>query len=851
MRTRTTPPTQVSPTWQTSSGTNPGEDFEEELSIELDTEIPRGSRTPTGGLLPGKGVPRSPIGLEVGKSAGGGLGIGVSVPIGGPINARGGINIGKGGAITGGQVGLGIGAGPIGASIDVGIDADKQGRGGCYQYVTVTVGPFSHTYGRNVCEPKSSPAPTSTPTSTPTPTSTGGTNWERPILPVGDPNKYCRIIFAVQYSNKEINNDGSLRYTHEYTSSGTYSPGTNVTSESLNATQEIISNYPYGIPATNPQIYLNTGGFWGYDERQELSLFNRIVNTSSPPNGIYQPSGIIQGVAGRENKVYDYLNKFYQNYTLNYLYFRIERKVTYTIIYSDCSLPSPSPTPSPSPSPSPTPSPSPSPNIHNPPPRKKMNDKCCRTVTLLLLMLHKHHGVTPLPGMESLNPEVTPKGETFYGEQMAFPFEVPKRWLDPLAKKEEKILVKNVSQLLFIMGSQSERLERVLGTTEFYKDSDKKLRQSEDNMISWLTGKNNEFKYPDPNDFWGNTDDGIINEKTLEVCSIADGLRYQVEALNRLERILPIAELKDSSIPARWVYPKGKGQLRVGNLIHLVEYMFRADDRARGFWPQTVRVKDSNPAIPGDQPIELKFESQADMLREILKFLIDTEGDGDLTNNFALRSAIQQCQIHQGVIQTQSMVDAIVEYLDFKVNRTTTKIPMPFSPFAGHEPNLFDRLLTKLGFGNKQIPGSIDKNTEKAIESLFEGILQNTEVEVPIIEAQEKKTLNEALMEILKHASASSAAVSERVGEGALKRLVESAGIAQSISRFLLKKDIAESNGIGDLDQWISSAEKGYTDKPETDSLRFPESDPLEPYDRPIAQNPKIREIDTKDPKAD
>jgi hypothetical protein len=28
-----------------------------------------------------------------------------------------------------------------------------------------------------------------------------------------------------------------------------------------------------------------------------------------------------------------------------------------------------------------------------------------------------------------------------------------------------------------------------LGTAEFYKDSDKKLRQSEGNMLSWLTGK--------------------------------------------------------------------------------------------------------------------------------------------------------------------------------------------------------------------------------------------------------------------------------------------------------------------------------------------------------------------------
>jgi hypothetical protein len=494
----------------------------------------------------------------------------------------------------------------------------------------------------------------------------------------------------------------------------------------------------------------------------------------------------------------------------------------------------------------------------NPPPRKENMDDCCRDSLRMLRRIHKHLGVSPIQGMESLEQfaGVKSKGEDFQGDKMAFPFEVPKVWLNPTAKRNETLPVRNLSELLFILGSQSERLENVLGTKEFLKDSQGQLRQSEVSTLRWLTQRmtgisGNDFTYPDPNDFWFNSDDGIINEKKVEVRSVADAIRYLVESQNRLERILPVAEIKNSTIPARWVYPGKKGQLRVGNLIHLVEYMFRADDRARGFWPQTVKIKDANPAIEGDQPIELKFESQADMLREILKFLIDTEGDGDLTNNFALRSAIQQCQIHQSVTQINAMVDAIVEYMDFKIKRTTTKVPMPFSPFAGHEPSLFDNFLSKIGFGNKQIPGSIDKNTEEAVEALFEGVLQNTQVEVAIIEADEKKSLSEALLELLKHTSAASAAVSERVGENALKRLVDSAGIAQAISRYLFKKDIAESNGIGDLDKWINSAESGYTDKPETESLRFPESSSLEPYGRPIAENPLIREIDTKDPKAD
>lgn len=476
----------------------------------------------------------------------------------------------------------------------------------------------------------------------------------------------------------------------------------------------------------------------------------------------------------------------------------------------------------------------------------------------MLLMLHKHLGVTPIAGMESLNQfaGVSQKGEVFKGEQMAFPFEVPKVWLDPTANRNQKITVRNLSELLFIMGSQSERLENILGTKEFLKDSQQQLRQSEVGTLRWLTQRvtgivGDDFTYPDPNDFWFNTDDGIINEKKVEVRSIADGLRYLVESQNRLERILPVAEIKNSTIPARWVYPGKKGQLKVGNLIHLIEYMFRADDRARGYLPMKIKVKDANPAVKGDQPVFLEFQSQADLLKEMFKFIIDVEGDGDQSNNFLLRLAMQSCQNHQLNVQNNAMLDAIVEYLDFKVDRTTTKVPMPFSPFAGKEPNLLEKLLAKLGFKYQPIPGKIDKNTEQEIEGLFEGILQNTEVKVPIIENKQGKYLSETLMEILKHASAASAAVSEKAGDGALRRIIDSAGIAQSVSRFLLKKDIVESNGIGDLDNWINSAELGYTDNPESQGLKFPESDPLEPYDRPANENPLIREVDTKNPKAD
>jgi hypothetical protein len=183
-------------------------------------------------------------------------------------------------------------------------------------------------------------------------------------------------------------------------------------------------------------------------------------------------------------------------------------------------------------------------------------------------------------------------------------------------------------------------------------------------------------------------------------------------------------------------------------------------------------------------------------------------------------------------------------------------VPIPFDPFAGQDRSVIEDWWIKLGFGQEKLYFPT-KNTEEEIEELSGKLLQNSELEINTVkfgspdERKDPKTMKEALIEILKHSSAASAAVTEVVSEGAIERVVDAAGLAQKLTSFLLRRDIRESLGVGDLDNWMSSAEKGYTDNLETESLRFPESDPFEPYGRPATQNPVIREIDTKEDKAD
>jgi hypothetical protein len=566
--------------------------------------------------------------------------------------------------------------------------------------------------------------------------------------------------------------------------------------------------------------------------------------------------GGLYGASGKEDEVYKDINN-----ACNYYYadsFQIVA-TTYKIVYSDCPLSNDLPPPAPSSAPS-------SSLFPNPPPRKRNKmDECCRESIKLQRLIVRHLGATSASSQETLPNGVRAVGSSQDGIRQAYPFIVRKRWVEPNAKENEGIPILNDRQLALVLGGMIERLERVLGTSEFYKDPDNKLRQSEGNMLSWLTGKNKDFNYPDPNDFWVNSDDGIINEKLLEVRSIADGLRYQIEALNRLERILPIAELKDSSIPARWIHPQGKGQLRVGNLIHLCEYMIRKDDRDRGYWPQSIKIKDADPAVPGDQGIHMDFHSQGDLLRFLTQQIIDTNGDVDLGSNYDLRRTYLDIMAFQLTVKNNRYLQAITEFMNFEITESVDKVSIPFDFFAGQNKGAIEEFWNKYGLGDGDDVKFPSSNTESEIEKLSEGVLQNSELEIAVVNfgndtegetstnqnRKEPQTLNGMLLEILKHSSASAAAVTERVSEGALERAVDAAGLARKLEAFLMKKNVREAIGIGDLDNWISSAEKGYTDNPESESLRFPESDASQPYGRPATRNPTIREIDTKNPQAD
>lgn len=718
MRTVSTRTTGISQKWGTSSGLNPEEDFEqpEDLSdiVGLDAEIPRGSARPSGGLLEPKAKPRTGIGLEVGKSAGGGLGIGVSIPIGGPISARGGVNIGAGGAIKGAQVGVGVGVGPIGASVDVGTDQDESGRGGCYQYVTVTLGPFSHTYGKNVCEPKPPTEPTQSETPTPTPTaapdfkSCGAFNWQ-----------LCTIALL----SGSFSGLGNYRFNAGATVTNNYGAGfeTNWLEQSrilMNGfvgennyviktkkesrvftyrTSNFTADYGntiYPYPASGFQ-QINPNRFIEYTVEERLTKHEVVTLGDRVQEVIIYPS--------------DFTNT---NYTGCYEYNGygdvLVRKET--TLLSVAFPPCPTPTPTPTPTPLPTLLPPPL-AVPNPPP-KKMDNDCCKKSLLLQAEILRLLGREL--GKDGLVPQTKKVG--FIGEEFER-VETPIK--DPTNPKKIKVRFTTVYELLMYALKQSNNLDTALDP-QSYKLPTGKVQNPLYNRDSEHSLKSNNQPERDKS---GNKRELEINkDDEAKMTGFLQQQSYMFQMLRRFEYLFPPGELEDALIAKSLLIPGAKGDIKIHNMIMAFELQMQYLDATLGNPREAITIKDANPAIAGDQPIEIKTLSISDLLRQNLKFQIDTAGDVDALVNLALRIFRTNLAQYIAEVKTGEMVQALFEDSGMIEKQEYIELHLEGDPYAGQWVK---------GQGFKPNP-KLEMKTEEATEEVLRETMKPQELKVKV-----------------------------------------------------------------------------------------------------------------------
>lgn len=219
-----------------------------------------------------------------------------------------------------------------------------------------------------------------------------------------------------------------------------------------------------------------------------------------------------------------------------------------------------------------------------------------------------------------------------------------------------------------------------------------------------------------------------------------------------------------AKLPKRLVYPNGKGEEKPKTLLEVMGYQIKQLDRAVGPLPKTIKVTDTNPAQAGNQSIEVEIHSLADIGAETLKYLIDTEGDGDTTNNMLVRVLYELGFVHQLNVQIAAMCDAMVEHLDFKHKWKQVKVPFAFNPYAG---------VKKAGKGFGKLKD--DAKTEEQVEASLPELLQNTNVSIRVLDNEDKGSLSDVLQEIRRNAAAAAAAGTEVATPERLKQMVEAA----------------------------------------------------------------------------
>jgi hypothetical protein len=744
-------------------------DISDIAGIESDIGGSRGTpprRPPMGGIDLGKGLdlekpkpPRSPIGIEIGKSPSGNLGVGVEVPIGlSPFGARGGVAIDPAtGQVRGGYGGLGIGKGAIGASVDVGID-----DGGCFQYVTVSAGPFSHTYGRNVCEPKMPKEPS---TQIPSPVN----KWDVPLWPVGDPNKFCETIVAIKFRKETVSSTGQILEEYEYESSGTYVLGSNTNSEIINATRTIISDSSFGLPSTNPTTYQNCSRNSGVGFAPGVSGSNRIYNGNNASHG---PSGIIHGFSGQENRVNGYLNTkgkdllgFFSSDT------RVRAYTAYTVIYSSCSLPTHLGADPPSPN-----SPNFPPPLSNPPPKKMNNDNDCCKLTLAL----------QLETLRLLGREVGPSGLIQQSKKIGFLGEEIERIetpiMDPTNPKKVKIQFLTIYDLLKYTLKQANNLDTALDP-QSYKTPTGFLQNPRYNRDSEESLKTN--KQPDKDKAGNKRELEINKDDEARISGFLQQQSYAFQMLRRLEYLFPFGELEDALIAKSLLIPGAEGEIKIHNMIQAYEIQMQYINAALGDPREVLTIKDANPAIEGDQPIEVRSLSISDLLRQNIKFHIDTGGDVDALINLVLRDFRTNLASRLDQVKTAEMVQALFEDSGMLEKQEYIDVHLEGDPYAG-------QWVKGQGFNANP---DLEKRTEEATEKVLRETMKpvNQRVKVSRRSKDEKtdmrdllRALADFIQRLLSIPSAGDAAT-------AIDKLVESAKFKVQTDMALIRQNVSKA----------------------------------------------------------
>lgn len=300
-------------------------------------------------------------------------------------------------------------------------------------------------------------------------------------------------------------------------------------------------------------------------------------------------------------------------------------------------------------------------------------------------------------------------------------------------------------------------------------------------------------------------------------------LRFILAKLERIEKTLAAPEFFDlegdkdtgkvkskkakdlPKAPERLIYPKKRGdksQMAIPNLLTLGEFLIRQIDRAMGAFPLKAKISDGEKTEKGNQPVEVEIESIADGLRELVEIGIESKSDTEIIQLMQHRNLLEVGIVHHAGVKMESMIRAIVEYLDFKLKYKVKQVPFYFDPTAGVQRGK--------GFGmwvldaetmepEEQVPDAPDTGGE--LEKILPLLLKENMQKIRVMEwdESEKRSLNDKIEEILRNVIISANAVGVEATPENLENLVKHTRVLVKLQNLQQQSNVQAAMTSGKL----------------------------------------------------
>ncbi len=694
--------------------TNPGPSASIGLNIDDISEIGKSLSPVRDSVIRDtmKAPPKTSIGIGIGASPKGNLGISVEVPIPvpAPVSARGAIAIDPAtGKIRGGGLGLGLGKGPIGISLDIGVDTPPgSDKLGCFKYVTVSLSIFSHTFGKNECEPKApAPAP-AIPGSPSIPLPQDDIKQLPPFININRV-KGCTLKVSWQ-ENHQLIHPYSLGCDYLLLQGGypyTNNRPTNVTIISKTCKQEPRPADQYG---PNP--------FTAYVDAIYQLEVTWVIGSSQSQSYLDSVLGYIY---------YYYVPSSFCSYNTIYgLPIISSRKVSEPIITVFNCSPAKENNNIYSPSSPPSPSPSFSPPIPNPPPRKKMDEDCCKRIEILQLETLRMLGRQVVGG--KMAPISNTKG--FLGEETE---RIKTPIKDATKPEKEKIQFGTLYEMLLYELKQTIILNADL---EDIKDA------FDIKAIKEMKGQNKGRMIEKSIPIESGKKRAKLEDKTIT--TYAGAIDVILSELDAFANILHSDYLIEKKFPipgyllAPGVNPHEVHE--VESYYELFGCLIQAMAHGLIVSPE-VHMRDPTTGKSGDEGMTSKYLSATGWAEAITKMLYKTIDEGNISINMDIRNGITVTQLAVTIADMSHKIDTIIDCIGVPTSRSKGEIETSFS--------LIDDSDKGQGFDPKKNNKQLNLNEEKATEKLLAMLLKTRKN--PIIKesmSPKAKSLSQLIQEL-------------------------------------------------------------------------------------------------------